>query len=210
MPDDTRVTYDRIGYWIPIPWDNHSGRSTLCGDAAHPMTPHRGQGLNHAICDASNLIKLIQNVRDGEAKLSEAISGYDAEVVRRGEDEVIASKASCYQMLDWKQVMDSPIMKRGLEKGRIDEPAGAKPVEAKQDKANSAQAEPKLEEAKTLKADSVEAETNGTKLAETNGTKLAETNGIKLAETNGTKLVEPEPAKPANGRLVEAKAVEVN
>jgi 2-polyprenyl-6-methoxyphenol hydroxylase-like FAD-dependent oxidoreductase len=39
MPDDTRVTYDRIGYWIPIPWDNHGGRATLCGDAAHPMTP---------------------------------------------------------------------------------------------------------------------------------------------------------------------------
>ena len=39
MPDDTKITYDRMAYWIPIPWDNHNGRVTLAGDAAHPMTP---------------------------------------------------------------------------------------------------------------------------------------------------------------------------
>ena len=39
MPEDTLVTYDQLGYWIPIPWDNREGRVTLAGDAAHPMTP---------------------------------------------------------------------------------------------------------------------------------------------------------------------------
>ena len=39
MPDDTKITYDKMAYWIPILWDNHDGRVTLAGDAAHPMTP---------------------------------------------------------------------------------------------------------------------------------------------------------------------------
>jgi 2-polyprenyl-6-methoxyphenol hydroxylase-like FAD-dependent oxidoreductase len=39
MPDDTKITYDKIAYWVPVTWDNHDGRVTLAGDAAHPMTP---------------------------------------------------------------------------------------------------------------------------------------------------------------------------
>lgn len=39
MPDNTKITYDKMAYWVPIPWDNHDGRVTLAGDAAHPMTP---------------------------------------------------------------------------------------------------------------------------------------------------------------------------
>jgi hypothetical protein len=39
MPNDTKITYNNIAYWVPIPWDNHEGRATLAGDAAHPMTP---------------------------------------------------------------------------------------------------------------------------------------------------------------------------
>jgi 2-polyprenyl-6-methoxyphenol hydroxylase-like FAD-dependent oxidoreductase len=39
MPDDTKITYDTMAYWVTAPWDNHDGRVTLAGDAAHPMTP---------------------------------------------------------------------------------------------------------------------------------------------------------------------------
>ena len=39
MPDDINITYDKMSYWVPIPWNNHDGRVTLAGDAAHPMTP---------------------------------------------------------------------------------------------------------------------------------------------------------------------------
>lgn len=39
MPDDTKIAYDKMAYWVPIPWDNHDGRVALAGDAAHPMTP---------------------------------------------------------------------------------------------------------------------------------------------------------------------------
>jgi hypothetical protein len=39
MPDDTKITYNNIAYWVPVPWYNHEGRATLAGDAAHPMPP---------------------------------------------------------------------------------------------------------------------------------------------------------------------------
>ena len=46
IPEGTRVTYDSIAYWIPVLWDNRDGRATLCGDAAHAMTPRiRDPGL---------------------------------------------------------------------------------------------------------------------------------------------------------------------
>lgn len=41
MPDDTKITYDKMAYWVSTPWDNHDGRVTLAGDAAHPMTPRK-------------------------------------------------------------------------------------------------------------------------------------------------------------------------
>lgn len=28
---------DEMKYWVPVPFNNHSGRVTLAGDAAHPM-----------------------------------------------------------------------------------------------------------------------------------------------------------------------------
>ena len=39
IPDGTIVHHDPMTYWIPIPWDNHGGRVTLAGDAAHPLPP---------------------------------------------------------------------------------------------------------------------------------------------------------------------------
>lgn len=139
IPDDTRITYDRIAYWIPIPWDNRDGRATLCGDAAHAMTPRkrstcsrgvgsgadsstdRGQGLNHAICDVTNFVAAIKKVKDGETELKDVISAYDAEVVKRGAIEVISSRESAYMMLDWNKIMDAPIMTRALEKSGVEE-----------------------------------------------------------------------------------------
>ena len=62
----------------------------------------------------------MKKARDGETELKEAISAYDKEVVRRGADEVVASRKSAYMMLDWNQVMDSPIMIRSLERGVVE------------------------------------------------------------------------------------------
>jgi len=43
---------------VPLPrWS--SGRLTLLGDAAHPMLPHLGQGVNQALEDAVALATLL-------------------------------------------------------------------------------------------------------------------------------------------------------
>jgi hypothetical protein len=55
-------------------------------------------------------------VRDGQAVQSEAISSYDDEVVKRGAAEVLISKQSGLMMLNWEQLMNSPMMSRGVSK----------------------------------------------------------------------------------------------
>ena len=41
IPEGTQVHKADISYWITESWDNHQGRLTLVGDAAHPMPPCR-------------------------------------------------------------------------------------------------------------------------------------------------------------------------
>lgn len=38
VPEGTEVLRDQLKIWKPVTWDNHGGRATLCGDAAHAMT----------------------------------------------------------------------------------------------------------------------------------------------------------------------------
>jgi 2-polyprenyl-6-methoxyphenol hydroxylase-like FAD-dependent oxidoreductase len=38
IPDDAPAWHNRLSYWVPQPWENHNGRVTIIGDAAHPMT----------------------------------------------------------------------------------------------------------------------------------------------------------------------------
>ncbi|KAI9807525.1 MAG: hypothetical protein M1825_005465 [Sarcosagium campestre] len=117
IPDDTQMTSNNIGYWVSIPWDNRGGRATLAGDAAHPMPPHRGQGLNHAICDAANLVSAIKKANSGEAYLADTIQAYEDEMIPRGADEVNGSKQNALMVMDWDRLMQSPMMTRGLKKG---------------------------------------------------------------------------------------------
>jgi 2-polyprenyl-6-methoxyphenol hydroxylase-like FAD-dependent oxidoreductase len=42
VKDATVIPMDRLTYWEKSKrWDNRGGRMTLCGDAAHPMTPRK-------------------------------------------------------------------------------------------------------------------------------------------------------------------------
>ncbi len=43
---------DRLGEWRTEPWDNRSGRVTLAGDAAHPMTYRK---LHLLLCPGASL-----------------------------------------------------------------------------------------------------------------------------------------------------------
>jgi len=38
IPEDTVTSEIRLADWSNIQWDNHHGRVTLAGDAAHAMT----------------------------------------------------------------------------------------------------------------------------------------------------------------------------
>jgi salicylate hydroxylase len=63
--------YDRA----PLPrWS--SGRLTLLGDAAHPMLPHLGQGVNQALEDAVALATLLR-AATSPAGVPEALAAYE-------------------------------------------------------------------------------------------------------------------------------------
>jgi salicylate hydroxylase len=64
--------YDRV----PLPrWS--SGRLTLLGDAAHPMLPHLGQGVNQALEDAVALATLL-GACTGSAGVPRALAAYES------------------------------------------------------------------------------------------------------------------------------------
>lgn len=114
IPEDTLVHKADISYWITQPWDNRGGRMTLVGDAAHPMPPYRGQGLNHCICDSSHLLDIIQRIRANETTFKQGISAYDEEVVRRGCEEVKCSLENGLMLHDWEKVKESPVFRTGF------------------------------------------------------------------------------------------------
>jgi hypothetical protein len=80
------------------------------------MLADRGQGLNHAICDASHFVDAMKKVVAGAASLKDTITAYSEEVVRRGADEVLLSKQNAIMTLNWDQLMESPIVNRSLDK----------------------------------------------------------------------------------------------
>ncbi|CRG91781.1 Transient receptor potential cation channel subfamily M member 4 [Talaromyces islandicus] len=86
-PPDSQCYIDEMKYWVPVPFDNHAGRVTLAGDAAHPMLIFRGQGFQHAITDASNYVDALLKLRSSERKTgierSETMTAYDTEMIER-------------------------------------------------------------------------------------------------------------------------------
>ncbi|KAI0600531.1 hypothetical protein F4775DRAFT_546312 [Biscogniauxia sp. FL1348] len=117
--DHEEVYYSRVANWDPsLPeheWDNHGGLVTLAGDAAHPMTYQRGQGLNHALADAGKLVELL--AQRGDASQEDLIHAYEAEMRARSGEEVRQSEMNTAMLHDWSRVLQSPLLKRGLKPG---------------------------------------------------------------------------------------------
>lgn len=124
LADDSPMAwYGKLRHWDPGDpkhrWDNKGGRVTLAGDAAHPMTFQRGQGLNHAITDSSKLCKAITemwNGTEGRNKETKAwfIGEYELEMIKRGSEEVRLGEMNTRMLHDWEKVMHSPVMQKGL------------------------------------------------------------------------------------------------
>ncbi|CZR60097.1 related to monooxygenase [Phialocephala subalpina] len=118
VSEDQPAWYFDLTVWDPsLPdhqWDTRNGRVTLAGDAAHPMTYQRGQGLNHSITDAGKLVDAITK----ETSLAAAIEKYEAEMKERAGEEVRLSVLNTTMLHDWAKVMESPVFKAGLQKNK--------------------------------------------------------------------------------------------
>lgn len=69
---------------------------TLLGDAAHPMSPFKGQGANQALLDAVSLARALRRAElfGGTAPLCEALKQYEDEMLARSASKVVASRAA--------------------------------------------------------------------------------------------------------------------
>ncbi len=72
---------------------------------------------------ASNLVAALQAAKSGSSSLKEAITDYSDEVVKRGGEEVLISRQNALALLNWDQLMGSPMMKSSF--GRTDIPTEA-------------------------------------------------------------------------------------
>ena len=122
MSEDAEVWYSKLRNWDPsLPehaWDNRGGRVTLAGDAAHPMTFQRGQGLNHALQDSYTVCEAIKRVWNGgdagDGGKARAVDAYEREMRARGGEEVRLSEENSVKVHDWTQIGQSPSLQKGM------------------------------------------------------------------------------------------------
>ncbi|KAE8553770.1 hypothetical protein TMatcc_006776 [Talaromyces marneffei ATCC 18224] len=84
-PPESACYIDEMKYWVPVSFDNHAGRVTLVGDAAHPMLPFRGQGYQHAITDIKNYVDALVRIKCAPktSDRKEMMSAFDSEMIER-------------------------------------------------------------------------------------------------------------------------------
>ncbi|KAF5373076.1 hypothetical protein D9758_001501 [Tetrapyrgos nigripes] len=116
IPNDAIGWHNRMSDWPTQKWDNRNGTVTLAGDAAHPMTFHRGQGLNNAIHDAYTLMRALGDHPPSQAgSFKEVLEVYEKDVTERGREAVLASEENSNMMHDWKRVNESDLFRLGVK-----------------------------------------------------------------------------------------------
>jgi 2-polyprenyl-6-methoxyphenol hydroxylase-like FAD-dependent oxidoreductase len=87
--------YDRDLITLDMLHNAATKSATLIGDAAHPMSPFKGQGANQALLDALSLarsiVRVTHNKRDKKTDIQVALDEYHAEMVKRSAVKVTAS-----------------------------------------------------------------------------------------------------------------------
>ena len=131
LPDDLPVIVDRTTVWRPtMDWTQKFGhRVTLAGDAAHPMPPHRGQGLNNALQDAAVLAEELKAVKAGEKSLSETVAAFEKDMKQRTLQEIPISIAQAQMVHSYDTLMNAPFFKHGMNKYREEQEAKGEGVE---------------------------------------------------------------------------------
>ncbi|KAJ5689849.1 hypothetical protein N7462_004241 [Penicillium macrosclerotiorum] len=104
IPAGTPVTEIRLADWECLPWNNHGGRVTLAGDAAHAMTMYRGEAANHGLLDAYYLVNAIEAIYNGTKTAPEAIGEFEDEMRARTSRAVRLSRQACYDAHDWNRL----------------------------------------------------------------------------------------------------------
>ena len=107
--------------WPCLAWDNRNGRVTLAGDAAHAMVMYRGEGCNHGIMDAFNLVQALQRVYDEGVDLKEAMDDYEREMRDRTSVAVLWSREACIGAHDFHSLnVNSAVLRRRAIKMPVD------------------------------------------------------------------------------------------
>ncbi|KAJ5660706.1 uncharacterized protein N7484_000078 [Penicillium longicatenatum] len=104
IPTGTSVTEIKLADWECLSWDNHGGRVTLAGDAAHAMTMYRGEAANHGLLDAYHLMQAIERLYSGTATAQAAIDDFEQEMRARTSRAVRLSRQACLDAHDWSRL----------------------------------------------------------------------------------------------------------
>jgi len=122
VPEDSRSWHARLSYWPTEAWDNRNGTVTLIGDAAHPMTFHRGQGLNNAIHDVATLAReLKKQGTASQSAVASALAAYEQEVWQRGKEAVVSSFHNTVSIHNWEMLLNSPLFTAGVKQKVVPE-----------------------------------------------------------------------------------------
>lgn len=101
IANDSEALEIRLADWPCHDWNNHNGRITLVGDAAHAMTMYRGEAANHGITDVYEISEKLDDVHKGKTELSTAIKEFETKMRARAAPAVLLSRQACLDAHNW-------------------------------------------------------------------------------------------------------------